>query len=42
LDNGQNWTISVTQKLLAFEEHLIESIKKKGWDGSEDEKKLQW
>lgn len=38
----ENWTLSVTHRLQNFELSLIESMKKKGWDGNEDVDKIQW
>ena len=38
----EDWTHNVTDRLKNFETHLIESMKKKGWDGSEDVDKVQW
>jgi len=38
----EEWTLNVTDRLKNFETHLIESMKKKGWDGSEDVEKVQW
>lgn len=38
----EEWIVNVTDRLKNFETHLIESMKKKGWDGSEDENKVQW
>ena len=38
----EEWTINVTERLKRFETHLIESMKKKGWDGSEETDKVQW
>jgi hypothetical protein len=37
-----DWTVNVTDRLKKFEMHLIESMKKKGWDGSEETDKVQW
>lgn len=37
-----DWTTNVTDRLKKFETHLIESMKKKGWDGSEETDKVQW
>ncbi|KAK2708910.1 uncharacterized protein LOC136028185 [Artemia franciscana] len=37
-----NWTVSVSHRLKKFELTLIEAMKKKGWDGSEDLEDLQW
>lgn len=38
----QNWTGNVVSKLQAFETDILNSMKIKGWDGNEDEKKMQW
>lgn len=38
----EEWTVNVTERLKRFETHLIESMKKKGWDGSEETDKVQW
>ena len=38
----EDWTTNVTDRLKKFETHLIESMKKKGWDGSEETDKVQW
>lgn len=38
----EDWTVNVTDRLKKFETHLIESMKKKGWDGSEETDKVQW
>lgn len=38
----EEWTTNVTDRLKKFETHLIESMKKKGWDGSEETDKVQW
>ncbi|XP_075218728.1 potassium two pore domain channel subfamily K member galene isoform X2 [Lycorma delicatula] len=38
----ENWTNSVTSRLKIFENDLIVSMKKGGWDGSEDDTVRQW
>jgi hypothetical protein len=37
-----NWTASVSDRLKAFEQDLLRSMKSDGWDGSEEENTVQW
>ncbi|XP_043209402.1 potassium channel subfamily K member 18-like [Amphibalanus amphitrite] len=37
-----NWTAMVGRQLKEFEKQLIEAMKTKGWDGSEDDEHQQW
>jgi hypothetical protein len=36
------WTGKVRDKLKAFEQDLLRSMKSDGWDGTEDESVVQW
>lgn len=38
----ENWTKSVIEKLQGFENELVTAMRKRGWDGSEDKRSLQW
>ena len=37
-----NWTRMVESEMKKFEKEIIKAMKVKGWDGSEDEKKMKW
>jgi hypothetical protein len=36
------WTAKVRDRLKAFEQDLLRSMKSDGWDGTEDESAVQW
>lgn len=38
----KNYVDDVLPHLIKFEKEIIESMRKKGWDGIEDEEKIQW
>lgn len=38
----ENWTLSAIDRLKQFETELLWSMRTQGWDGIEDEAKLQW
>ncbi|XP_047098625.1 uncharacterized protein LOC124712373 [Schistocerca piceifrons] len=38
----ENWTRAVVKRLQVFEHELVRCVKRDGWDGTEDEKAVQW
>jgi hypothetical protein len=37
-----NWTAVVSDRLRAFEQDLLRSMRSDGWDGTEEENAVQW
>jgi len=38
----ENWTLTATDRLKEFENHLVKSMKFRGWNGNENPESVQW